>query len=204
MRTIPAYFSPRQHNLKAEVRLDLTPQPLQRFAEKLLDFPTAKADHMRVILFAPRFVVMLLARLVHEVEFVNEAAFFQEFQRAVHGDPVELRIAFLGQLKQPFGVEMLPGLVDQIEEDLPLPRQLHAVPGNSGFRNGGFRGVGHEDTTSLAVVRHRLRRDRAAAQRSALLMELGALLMERGAGIFGRTLARIVDSEAQAERARRA
>jgi hypothetical protein len=35
-------------------------------------------------------------------------------------------------------------------------------------------------------------------------MELGALLMERGAGIFGRTLARIVDSEAQAERARRA
>jgi len=39
VRTIAADLSPRQQNLKPEVRLHLAAQPLQRFAEKLLHLP---------------------------------------------------------------------------------------------------------------------------------------------------------------------
>ena len=129
MRAIAAHFGPRQHDLKAEMRFDLLAQALQRLAEKLLHFAAAEADHVRVFLLAPRFVVVLLAGLMHEIQLVHQAAFLQQLQRAVDGDAIQLRVLFLRQLIETFRVEMLARLVDEVEQDLPLARQTHAVPG---------------------------------------------------------------------------
>ena len=99
MRAIAAHFRSRQHDLKSEMRFDLLAQPLQRFAEKLLHLAAAQADHVRMFLLAARFVVMLFARLMHQVQLVHQAAFFEQLQRPVNGHPVQLRIFLLRQLK---------------------------------------------------------------------------------------------------------
>ena len=55
---------------------------------------------MRMFLFAPRLVVVLLARLMHEVELVHQAAFLQQLQRAVDGDAVQFRVFLFRQLER--------------------------------------------------------------------------------------------------------
>ena len=130
MRTIAAHFGPRQHNLKSEVRFDLLAQALQRFAEKLLHFAAAEADHVRVFLLAPRLIIVLLAGLVHEIELVHQAAFLQQLQRAVDGDAIQLRVFLLRQLKEALRIQMLAGLVDEVEQDLPLARETYRAFGN--------------------------------------------------------------------------
>jgi hypothetical protein len=64
---------------------------------------------------------------MHEVEFVDQAAFLEELQGAVNRDTVELGILLLGKVKKAFGIEMLAGLIDQIEENLALACQAHRV-----------------------------------------------------------------------------
>ena len=126
MRAIAAHFGPRQQHLKSEVALDLLAQALQRLAEKLFHLAAAQADHVRVLLLQPRLVVMLVAAVVHQVQFVHQTARLQHFQRAIDRDPVELRVLLLGQLEQALGIQMLAGLVDQFEQYLALAREANA------------------------------------------------------------------------------
>ena len=127
MRAVAAHLGPRQQDLKSEVALDLLAQPLQRLAEELLHLAAAQADHVRVLLLHAGFVVVLVAAVVHQVQLVHQAAVLEHLQRAVDGDAVELGILLLGQLKQALGVQVLAGLVDQIQQDLPLPGEPHAL-----------------------------------------------------------------------------
>src|SRR5436190_2198433 len=60
MRAVAADLGARQQDLKSEMGLNLSPQPLQRVAEKLLDLPAAQADHVRVLLLGARLVVVLI------------------------------------------------------------------------------------------------------------------------------------------------
>ena len=113
------------------MRFDLFAQTLQRLTEKLLHFAAAEADDVRMFLLAPRLIIMLLAGLMHEVELVDQAAFLQQFQRAVDGDAIELRVFFLGHLIETLGVQMLACFVDEIEQNLALARQTHAMLGKS-------------------------------------------------------------------------
>src|SRR5579872_6289746 len=115
VRAIAAHFGARQQHLKSEVSLNLLPQALQRFAEKLFHLAAAQADDVSVLLLQPRLVVMLIDAVVHEVELIHQAAFLQHFQRPIDGDAVDLRIFFLGQLVKPVGVQMLTGLIDQLQ-----------------------------------------------------------------------------------------
>src|SRR5271156_3474523 len=71
VRAVTADFGSGEHNLEAEVRFNLTPQPLQRFSEELLDPAAAEADYVRMFLFRARLVIMLIAAVMHEVEFVH-------------------------------------------------------------------------------------------------------------------------------------
>ena len=75
---------------------------------------------MGVFLFAAGFVVVLVARMVHEVEFVDEAAVFQHFESAVDGDTVELGVLEAGEVVEAFGVEMFAGILEEVEEDAAL------------------------------------------------------------------------------------
>jgi hypothetical protein len=90
-----------------------------------------------MLLLAARFVKMLLAGLMHQIELIHEAAFFKQFQSSIHRDAVEFGIFFLGELKQAFGVEVLPGLIDQIEQDSALAREPHTAGRQS------WGGIGH-------------------------------------------------------------
>ena len=91
---------------------------------------------MRVLLFQAGFVVVLVAFVVHEIQLIHHAAGFQHFQRAVDGNAVEFRIFCLGQLIQTLGIQMLAGLIDQLEQNLALAGKAHAF-----FTQGTFDGV---------------------------------------------------------------
>ncbi len=121
---------------------DLFAKPLQRFSEKFLHLAAAEADYVRVLLLEPRFVVVLVASVVHEVELIDQPARLQHFERAVDGDTVELGVPFLGELVKALGIEVLPGLVDQIKQNLPLARQADA----SLFERTLHRVEGHIET----------------------------------------------------------
>src|SRR5579883_2958282 len=82
VRAIAPHLGPRQQNLETEVALDLLAQPLQRLAEKLLHLAAAQADDVRVLLFPPRLVIMLVARVVHQVQLIDQPAGLQHLQRA--------------------------------------------------------------------------------------------------------------------------
>src|SRR6185312_15938909 len=94
--------------------------PLERLPEKLLDLSAGQTNDVRVFLLAPRLVIMLLARLVHQVELIDQAAFFQQFQRAIDRDAIEFRILLARHLVETFGIEVLTSFVDEVEQDLTL------------------------------------------------------------------------------------
>jgi len=96
VRAIPPDLRPRQQNLKTKVALDLLAQALQRLSEKLFHLAAAQANHVRVLLLQPRFVIMLVAPIMHQVQFVDQAAGLQHLQGAVHCNPVELGVLLLG------------------------------------------------------------------------------------------------------------
>jgi hypothetical protein len=123
MGTVAADLGSRQKNLKTEMRFHLPPQALQGLAKELLDLAAAEADDVGVFLLQPGLVVMLVSGVMHEIQLIHETAFFEQLQRTVHGDAVQFGIAFVGHSVQAFGVEMLPGLIDQIEKDLALARE---------------------------------------------------------------------------------
>src|SRR5258708_1087472 len=127
MGAIAADLGSREHDLETELRLDLLPHAVQRFPEILFDAPAAQADDVRVFLLEARFVVVLVALVVHQVQLVHESADLEELERAVDGDAVQLRIFLFGELIELLGVEVLAGFVDQIEEDLALSRQPHSA-----------------------------------------------------------------------------
>ncbi len=126
MRAIAAYFRTRQQHLKSEVALNLLSQPLQRFPEKFFHFTAAQADHMGMFLLQPRLVIVLIAAIVHQVQFIHQTARLQHFQRAIDGDPVQLRVLFFRQLEQALGIQMLAGLIDQFEQYLALACEANA------------------------------------------------------------------------------
>src|SRR5207248_1432945 len=61
------------------------------------------------------------------VELVHQAAGFEHLQGAIDGHAVNLGILLFGELKKPFGVEMLAGLVDKVQQNLPLAREAEAL-----------------------------------------------------------------------------
>jgi hypothetical protein len=65
--------------------------------------------------------------MVHEVELVYESALFEEFERSIDSDPVELRVLFLSELVETLGIQVEAGMVDQIQQDAPLASQPDAA-----------------------------------------------------------------------------
>ena len=96
MGAIASHLSAGQKDLESKMAFDLLAQPLQRLAEKLLHFAAPQADHVRVLLFQPGLVVVLIAGVVHQVQLIHQAAVLEHFQGAVDRDAVQLGIFFLG------------------------------------------------------------------------------------------------------------
>ena len=115
VRAVAAHLGPRNHNFESEVPLYLLAHALQRLSEELLNTAASQTDDMRVLLLQASLIVVLVAFVVHEIQLIHQAALLQQLERPVYGNAVELGVLLLGELKQPLGVEMLPGLVQQVE-----------------------------------------------------------------------------------------
>lgn len=79
-----------------------------------------------MLLLHARLVVVLLAIEVHQIQFVYQPAGLQHLQRPVNSHPVDFGILFLGKMEQIIRVKVLRRLVNQVEQNLPLPRQSHS------------------------------------------------------------------------------
>ncbi len=82
---------------------------------------------MGVLLLETGLVEVRVTGEMHQVQFVYQTTLLEHFERAVHGNAVQLGVLLLGQLVEPLGVQVLTGLVDQLEKDLPLPRETYAL-----------------------------------------------------------------------------
>src|SRR5271155_836469 len=71
---VTAHFRSSQQDLEAEVTLDLLAHFLKRIPEELLDLAAAQADDVRVLLLQARFVIMLIAVMMHQIQLVHQAA----------------------------------------------------------------------------------------------------------------------------------
>src|SRR5580693_7399135 len=90
--TVPANFSARQNDLETEVALDLFPHLLQQVAEEFLNLAAAQTNDVSVLLLKARFIIVLVARVVHEVQLVNQSAGLEQLQRPVDSDAVDFGI----------------------------------------------------------------------------------------------------------------
>jgi hypothetical protein len=112
MGTIAANFGAGDEDFETEVGFDLFAEAGEGLAEKLFDFAAAEANDVGVFLLEAGFVVVLVAAVVHEVEFIDESAVLEHFQRAVDGDAIELGILSLGETKEFLGIEVFSGTID--------------------------------------------------------------------------------------------
>ena len=70
--------------------------------------------------------LVLVAVMVHQVQLVHQSARLEKLERAVNGDAVQLGIFLTRERVQALGIQVLAGLIDQIEQDLALAREPHA------------------------------------------------------------------------------
>ena len=138
MGAVSADLSARQYNFKSEVRFHLLAHFLKRRPEIFFDFAAAEADNMRMFFLEARLVIMLIAGVVHQVELVDKSTFFEQFERSIDGDAIELGIFFLGKLIQALGIKMEAGVVDQVEQDAALTGQPDASVTKSVLDAGGW------------------------------------------------------------------
>ncbi len=82
---------------------------------------------MNVIHVGFRFIKMLLSVQVHQVKFVNEPQFFQEFDGPVHGCPVYLPVTFSCQRQQRGCIKMAVSLLNSFQQYLSLPGDADAT-----------------------------------------------------------------------------
>lgn len=127
MRAIAADFRTGEQDLKPEMLFDLFAKFVQRLAEKFFHFAAPQANDMRVLLLQARLVEVLVAADVHQVEFVDKTTRLQHLEGAIDSDTVQLRILLLRHQIQPFGVQVLTGFVDQIEQNLSLPGKAYTA-----------------------------------------------------------------------------
>ena len=91
---------------------------------------------MGMLLLEARFVIMLIAGVMHQVQLIHQPAFFKKFERSIDRDAIEFRVFFLGQPIETLGVQMQTGVVDQVEQDAALASQPDASFAQ-GIRNAG-------------------------------------------------------------------
>jgi len=131
------------------VTFDLTAQALQWLPKKFLDFAAGQTNDVRVFLLAPSLVVVLFARLMHQIKLIHQTALLQQLESPIDSDAIELGVLLPRHSIKPFSVEVFPGFVDQIEQNLALTRETH-TGGAVRFIRDSFESPGHCGLFSLA------------------------------------------------------
>jgi hypothetical protein len=137
-----ADFGARDSDLHTEVAGDLI---LKLFVEARLEFAnlaTAEAGDVDVVARAVGFVVVAITAEMKKIELVDEALFLEKVDGAVDGDEMDFRTDFLGALEDLIHVEVLLGVIHDLEDDTALTGKANALLAK-GFleRTGGLGGV---------------------------------------------------------------
>jgi len=97
---------------------------------------------VNVIAGAVGFVVVAVAAEMEKIELVDEAVFFQEIDGAVDGDEVDLVVEFLGAFEDLVHIEVLFGVVHDLEDGAALASEANAFVAESLLEMaGGLGGV---------------------------------------------------------------
>ncbi len=127
VRAVAADFRPHDGDGETERIFDFLAHAGERFAKVFFDFAAIQADDVRMFALHLGFVVVLVAVLVEQVEFVDEAGLLEHFEGAVDGDAIQLRIFLAGEVVQGFGIEVIAAAIDEVEQDLTLPGEAYAL-----------------------------------------------------------------------------
>ncbi len=106
---------------------DLALELLEKVAFDLANLPAAQAGDVNVVAGAMAFVVVAVTMNVEQIELIEQAVALEHFERAVDGDAMNPRIDFLGAFEDGVGGQVLFGLVHDLEQYAPLPRESHAA-----------------------------------------------------------------------------
>jgi hypothetical protein len=120
LRAVATDFKPGHDDVELAVTLNLAFQPIEKIALEFHDLATAQAGHVNVIALGSPLVEMLLSLHMHEIEFIHQAMPLEQFQSAVNGDPVHLRIDFARAPQNLTGIEMLFRSFDDAKDGTAL------------------------------------------------------------------------------------
>src|SRR5690606_25502884 len=65
-------------------------------------------------------------RVMHQIKLIHQSALFEELQSAINGDTIEFGVFLLSQPIELLSIEMGTGLVDDIQQNLPLLSEADA------------------------------------------------------------------------------
>ena len=125
--------------MHVEVAGDLFFELLVEAGFEFADFAAAETGDVDVVARAVGFVVVAVTAEMEEIEFVDEAFFFEEIDGAVDGDEVYGGVHFLGALEDLVDVEVLLGGVHDLEDDAALASEANSLFAESFLEMaGGF------------------------------------------------------------------
>src|SRR5664279_2288338 len=120
IRAIPADLEARNYDMKLAVALDLPSYPVKKVAFELLHFPAAQACHVHVITVRTTFVKMAFSLNVQQIKFIDQAVAFEQRQRPVHGNAIDVGIHLRRPAQYLGGVQVLLCRLDDFQDDLSL------------------------------------------------------------------------------------
>ena len=123
---VAANFKAGDDDVELAIALDLALQAVKKVALEFHDLPAPKAGHVNMVALRTPLVKMFFPFHVHEIQFINEAVAFEKIERAVHGDPIDLRIELAGATENLASVQVLFSSFDDAENGAPLPRHAQA------------------------------------------------------------------------------
>jgi len=137
-----AYFGAGDRDLHFEIAGNLFFQLFVEAGFEFADLSATEAGDMDVVAGAVGFIVVAVAAEMEEIEFVDEAFFFEEVDGAIDGDEVDGGVHFLGASEDLVDVEVLLGGVHDFEDDAALAGESNSLFAESFLEAAsGFGGV---------------------------------------------------------------
>lgn len=135
-----ADFGTGDGDLDVAVAGDLIFELLVETGFEFANFAAAETGDVDVVARAVGFVIMAIAAEVQEVQFVDEAFFFEQIDGAVDGDEVDVVVDLLGAIEDLIDVEVLLGGIHNLEDDPALPGEADAAFAKSVLEMAGGGG----------------------------------------------------------------
>jgi hypothetical protein len=125
--TKPSHFGSRDGDLKIAVARNLPFQIFVEFTFKLTNPSAANTCHVDVVPRAVAFVEVAMAAQVKQVEFIDQAVLFEKFERAVNGNPGNIRIHLLRKFEDFAGVQVLSRAFHYLQHHPTLASQANTA-----------------------------------------------------------------------------